>query len=71
VTFNLNKLKGRLREMDITYRTLAEHLGIAVATVSLTFTHKRCFTMQEIRKTADLLGIAQEDIGVYFFTLEV
>ena len=69
--FDYSKLLGRIKECGYTQEGLAEEIGITKATMSLKLNNKAYFTQPEIEKIREILCIAREDIGLYFFTLKV
>ena len=69
--FNYSKLRGRIREMGITQEQIAVKIGAGEATLSKKLNNKCHFYQPEIAKICDILNIADEEVGLYFFTPEV
>ena len=65
--FDYSKLLGRVKEFGYTQEGLAEEIGLTKATMSLKLNNKAYFTQPEIEKIREILCIAREDIGLYFF----
>lgn len=68
---NTQRLLDRIRELGLKQGSLAEALGIKQSTLSLKINNKRPFFLTEAVKLADLLGIPDEEFGLYFFAKEV
>ena len=69
--FNYSKLRGQIREMGITQEQIAVKIGAGEATLSKKLNNKCHFYQPEIAKICDILNIADEEVGLYFFTPEV
>lgn len=69
--FNYSKLKGKIRELDMTQREYAQSIGITERTLNLRFHNKRLFKQDEIIKTMELFNEPVENIHIYFFTQKV
>ena len=52
VDFNYSKLKGLIRERELTQENVAEEIGISSATFNLKINGKAFFTQDEIFKTS-------------------
>lgn len=55
--FNPNKIKARLAELGYTKTSLAEYLGIKRNTLSIKFSGKRPFLVEEVSSICDYLEI--------------
>jgi len=64
---NTNKIKGRMKELEITQADVAKCLEIAQPTANQKINNVRPFDLDEAEKLADLLGIESGEFGVYFF----
>lgn len=64
---NTNKIKGRMKELEITQADLAKHLNIAQPTVNQKINNIRSFDLDEAEKVSLLLNIKPCDFGEYFF----
>jgi len=62
-----NKLKGKLRENQLTYEKCAEKLGITITALSNKLNGKSVFTVPEAVKLAEILGLTKtESIDIFF-----
>ena len=66
--YNYNKLKGRIVEVCGTRREFSKALGVTETTLSGKLSGSKDFTQSEIARSCDILGIAANDIHVYFFS---
>lgn len=64
---NTRKIKGRMAEMQLTQKDMAEALEIAQPTINQKINNIRPMNLDEAEKISDLLGISAEDFGAYFF----
>lgn len=71
MAFNYKKLKGRIVEKYGNQSKFAEKFGISEQTMSLKLNNKVRFTSDDIVKATEMLDIVPEEVGTYFFTLEV
>lgn len=69
--FDFSKLKGRIREKNLSQHSLAQKIGITDNALSFKLNGKSYFTAKEINDICSILGIDQDDISVYFFTVKV
>lgn len=65
---NSNKLKGLIKEKQLTQADIARHLGLATPTVSQKLNNIRPFDLTEAEKLSKLLGIDSGEFGTYFFS---
>ena len=65
--FCYSKLLGLLKEKGMTQEDLASIIGRTKATLNLKINGKANFTIDEMEKICESLGIAKKDIGKYFF----
>ena len=68
---NSGKIKGRMAEMGITQKDMAEYLGIAAPTVSQKVNNVRPMDLSEAEKIAEMLKIPDNEFGEYFFCNKV
>lgn len=68
---NTNKIKGRMKEKEITQADVAKHLNIAQPTANQKINNIRPFDLDEAEKLAELLDIDVGEFGTYFFSNEV
>lgn len=64
---NTNKIKGRMRELDITQAEVAKALKIAQPTANQKINNIRPFDLNEAELLAKMLNIDAGDFGTYFF----
>lgn len=68
---NTNKIKGRMKEKEITQADVAKYLNIAQPTANQKINNIRPFDLDEAEKLAELLEINSGEFGNYFFSNEV
>ena len=68
---NTNKIKGRMRELQITQADVAKALNIAQPTANQKINNSRPFDIEEAEKLADLLKIDLGEFSDYFFAQRV
>lgn len=68
VDYDYTLLKALMREKNLTQLEISEALKISESTFSLKINSKSEFKHSEIEKIAELLDIAPERIGKFFFT---
>jgi len=71
MAFDYSKLRGKIKEVFGTQDSFAEALGIGRVSLSQRLTNKLEFSQIEISNGAKLLGICDEQISAYFFTVRV
>lgn len=64
---NVDKVRGRMAEMRLTQKDVANALGIAVPTVSQKLNRVRPMDLDEAEKLAVLLQLEDRQFGEYFF----
>lgn len=64
---NVPKVRGRLAEMNLTQRDVANALGVALPTASQKLNRVRPLNLDEAEKLAQLLKLEDKDFGEYFF----
>lgn len=64
---NVPKVRGRMAELSITQKDVAEALGIATATASQKLNRVRPMDLDEAEKLAKLLCLEDSQFGEYFF----
>ena len=67
---NSNKIKGRLRELELTQKDAANTLGIAQSTMTQKINGTRPMTIYEAESLAKLLKIDGQ-YGLYFFNEKI
>lgn len=64
---NTNKIKGRMKELEITQADVAKALNIALPTANQKINNVRPLDLDEAEKLANLLAIESGEFGKYFF----
>jgi transcriptional regulator with XRE-family HTH domain len=64
---NVNKVRGRLAELNLTQKDVANALGIAAPTASQKLNRVRPMDLDEAEKLAQLLQIKDSEFREYFF----
>lgn len=67
---NTNKIKGRMREFEITQADVARYLNIAQPTVNQKINNVRDFDLVEAQRLSELLKIKPDEFADYFFWSE-
>lgn len=70
VKLNYNKLRGRIKEKLGTEGAFARAIGRSQNYITKVFQGKSYFTQADVCRSADILDIDQNDIGIYFFAPE-
>lgn len=71
MSFNYDKLRGRIIEKYRTQGRFAKAMGVSERTLSLKLNNKIFFSQDEITKISELLNIASDEIQAYFFEKKV
>ena len=71
MAFDYSKLRGRIVERFGSQQKFAEAMGMSERTLSLKINGKRSWKQPEILEVVKKLGLTEEDIQDYFFTLKV
>ncbi len=64
---NIAKVRGRMAELKLSQKDVAEALGIAVSTASQKLNRVRPMDLDEAEKLATLLKLEDNQFGEYFF----
>ena len=67
MSFQYNKLKGKIIEKYGTRERFAEHIGLSNTSLSLKLTGKTSFSQQDIVAWCEALDIDISRAGEYFF----
>lgn len=68
---NINKLKGKVRERQMTMLTLATETGISKDTLYRRMAEGETFTVGEVDKISHVLNLSKEEINAIFFSQSV
>lgn len=69
--YDYRKLRGKIKEVCGTQDDFAEKIGVGRVTLSQRLNNQSEFSQDEIYKACGILGIGNEEIPVYFFTILV
>lgn len=69
--YNYSKLRGKIRELEMTLNEYANYIGITEQTLNKRLKNKRPFTQPEIAKSMQLFDEPAKNIHLYFFTKKV
>lgn len=67
MSFEYNKLRGRIREKFTTQEEFAAALGMSSVTLSSKLNGHTFFTQPQIKKACELLAINSNEVSDYFF----
>lgn len=68
---NMPKLRGKMVELSVSAETLADRMGINVATLYRKFNTPDSFTVKEVRQIAKFLNLTPDEVDTIFFGLIV
>ena len=71
MAFDYNKLRGRIVEKFGNQSEFANAMGLSERTISFKINGKRPRKQEDILKAIQILGLTDDDIQDYFFTLKV
>lgn len=71
MSFDYSKLSGRIVEKYGTQYNFSIALGLSERSLSLKLNNRVPWKSTELQKAIELLDIPREEIGEYFFNLEV
>ena len=64
---NKNKLKGKIREKRLTYKILAQKIGIGLTSMNYKINGKNLFNQEEMKKLKEALRLTDnETIDIFF-----
>lgn len=66
---NINKIKGRMKEMELTQKEVAEKLGVDTSTLNrkLNDTSGARISILELLKLKEILKIHEKELNEFFF----
>ena len=62
----LNKLKGRIKEKNLSYSSLSKDIGISLSAFSNKMNGRSAFDIVEASRLSSILDIPPEDIIIFF-----
>lgn len=68
MSFNYNKLKGRIKEICQTQEKFAKELNISEPALIKKLNNQSQFTQTEILKSREILNISDTEVDKYFFS---
>jgi hypothetical protein len=71
LTYDYSKLKGRIKEIYNTQEAFALAVGLSDRSLSLKLSSARGWKQDQIMKAINVLGLTEDDIQAYFFTIKV
>jgi len=71
MAYDFRKLKGRVVEIFGTQETFAKEMGWSQRTCSLKLSGQVYWKQNEISKACNSLGLSENELQLYFFTLIV
>lgn len=71
MSYDYNKLRGKIREVFGTQEEFAKAMNMSNTTLSFRLNNQREWTQQEITKALEVLGVDTKEMAIYFFTIEV
>ena len=71
VFFDFQKLRGRIVEILGNQNILANKLGVSNVSLSRKLNNKSRFSSDDVINISEILGIPNDEIGVYFFNQKV
>jgi hypothetical protein len=71
IVYDYSRLKGRIREIFNTQEAFALAVGLSERSLSLKLSSARGWKQDQIMKAIEVLGLTEEDIQPYFFTIKV
>ena len=64
---DINKLKGKIREKELTYKMLAKKIGIGLTSMNYKINGKNLFNQEEMKKLKETLRLTDnETIDIFF-----
>lgn len=66
-----SKLRGKIKEVYGKQEHFAKSMGMDLSSLSAKLNNKTPWKREEIEKACELLGIAIEDVHLYFFNQKV
>jgi transcriptional regulator with XRE-family HTH domain len=69
--YDYSKLLGKIKECGYTQESLAQVIKMSESTLNLKLNNKASFKQSEIKRICKVLGISEDEIGVYFFAEKV
>ena len=67
MTYNFNKLKGKIVECGLNQGKVANAIGLSHTSFSLKINGKRDFTLTELQTMAKFLRMTPDEVYLYFF----
>ena len=71
MNFDYSKLLGKIKEVFDTQGKFAIAMGVGLSSLNQKLNNKAEFSQNEMKRACELLGVNENEIPVYFFTLEV
>lgn len=71
IIFDYSKLKGYMKEKDVTQKELAKRSNICITTINQSLKYGKPFKIENIIRIAEVLNINLRDVAYYFFRQKV
>lgn len=71
IEYDYSRLKGRIKQIFNTQEAFALAMGLSERSLSLKLSSARGWKQDQIMKAIWVLGLTEDDIQSYFFTLKV
>ena len=71
IKYDYSKLKGRIKELNMTLNNFAEKLGISEQTLHKKFNSQTYFTQEEVEKAMKIISVPLSKVQCYFFQKEI
>jgi transcriptional regulator with XRE-family HTH domain len=71
MAYDYSKLLGKIRECGYTQESLSQAIKMSASTLNLKLNNNASFKQSEIKKICKVLGISEDEIGIYFFAEKV
>jgi hypothetical protein len=71
LVYDYSKLKGKIKEIFDTQEAFALAIGLSSRSLSLKLSSARGWKQEQIMNAIRVLGLTEDDIQPYFFTVKV
>lgn len=71
MSFEYDKLRGKIKEVFNTQEKFAESMNMATTSLSFRLNNQLQWTQREMKKACQLLNIPEEEVAIYFFREKV
>ena len=71
IIYDYSKLKGKIREKDLTMRQFSKGIGVSMTTLYTRLNNSTYFSTSEIENAMNLLDLSFDDVNDIFFTHQI